>query len=97
MNNEAVLINPASSALTDVLLDELALSSAPVSVLRLTKRLRVRLSSLLRCVAYLGEDIIADNPGPGWVLLHQDGDRVLLSLTQKGRDQWQQKKWQQKH
>lgn len=96
MNNEPVLLRPASSTLADALLHELALSSAPVPVLRLTKRLRVRLSSLLRCVAYLGEDIIAGNPGPGWVQLHQDGDRTLLSLTQKGRDKWQQEKWQQK-
>ncbi|WP_234030638.1 hypothetical protein [Undibacterium sp. 14-3-2] len=96
MNNEAVLMNPASSTLADALLDELALSSVPVSVLRLTKRLRVRLSSLLRCVAYLGEDIIAGNPGPGWVQLHQDGDRTLLSLTQKGRDKWQQEKCHQR-
>ncbi|MBK1891543.1 hypothetical protein Undi14_16045 [Undibacterium sp. 14-3-2] len=89
-------MNPASSTLADALLDELALSSVPVSVLRLTKRLRVRLSSLLRCVAYLGEDIIAGNPGPGWVQLHQDGDRTLLSLTQKGRDKWQQEKCHQR-
>lgn len=76
------------SALTSALLHELALSSDPVPILRLTKRLRVRLSSLLRCVAYLGEGVIAGNPGLGWVQSHQDGDRILLSLTPKGREQW---------
>lgn len=110
MNNEPVLIHPASSAadgdalvsaeqhastppltLDYALLNELAMSSAPVPVLRLTKRLRVRLSSLLRCVAYLGEGVIAGNPGLGWVQSHQDGDRTLLSLTEKGRETWQQK------
>ena len=115
MNNEPVLMPPASSAadgdalgsaeqhastpsltLADALLNELALSSAPVPALRLTKRLRVRLSSLLRCVAYLGDGVISGNAGLGLVRLHQDGDRILLSLTEKGRDQWQQKKCQQK-
>jgi hypothetical protein len=95
MNNEPVLMRPASSTLADALLHELALSSAPVPVLRLTKRLRApeQLAALRRLS---GEDIIAGNPGPGWVQLHQDGDRTLLSLTQKGRDKWQQEKWQQK-
>ncbi|MEB0138297.1 MULTISPECIES: hypothetical protein [unclassified Undibacterium] len=57
----------------------------PLSALRLSKRLGVRLSTLLRCLAYLGSAEIAGQPGLGWVESERDGERLLLSLTAAGR------------
>ncbi|HTD07110.1 hypothetical protein [Undibacterium sp.] len=72
-------------SLSEALLAELAMHAEPVSTARLTKKLGVRMSSLLRCVAYLSEDLIGEQAGPGWVRLIQDGERTLLALTDKGR------------
>jgi len=72
-------------ALCEALLAELATHSEPISTARLTKKLGVRMSSLLRCVAYLSEDQIGGQAGPGWVSLIQDGERTLLALTARGR------------
>ncbi|MES2070451.1 MAG: hypothetical protein V4488_08900 [Pseudomonadota bacterium] len=71
--------------LSAALLAELASHAEPVSTARLSKKLGVRMSSLLRCVSYLGEDVIGGQAGPGWVRLTQDGERTLLSLTDTGR------------
>lgn len=76
--------NPVAD-LADALLAELATQSEPVSIARLSKKLRARHSSLLRCVAYLGDDCIGQQPGLGWVHAEQDGDRTMLVLTEKGR------------
>ena len=78
-------MNDSLQSLSVALLAELALHAEPVSTARLTKKLGVRMSSLLRCVTYLSEDQIGDQAGMGWVRLIQDGDRALLVLTEKGR------------
>ncbi|MDC8758359.1 hypothetical protein [Janthinobacterium fluminis] len=72
-------------ALALALLAELAAHTEAVSAARLCKRLGVRQSSLLRCLAYLGDDVIGGAPGPGLVRVRQDGERTLLALTEKGR------------
>ncbi|MET3116763.1 hypothetical protein AAKU64_000974 [Undibacterium sp. GrIS 1.8] len=86
MSNE---VNDASLAvsvdLIEALLLELAAQSEPVSLARLSKRLRVRQSSLLRCIAYLGDEVIGTQAGPGLVQVQQIDDRTLCSLTEKGR------------
>lgn|GEM_PF-2736302 len=71
--------------LTSVLLAELAAQEAPVSAARVCKRLGVRMSSLLRCLAYLGDDVVGGAPGPGLVCVRQSGERTMLSLSEKGR------------
>ncbi|MFZ4527507.1 MAG: hypothetical protein ACOYNW_03370 [Undibacterium curvum] len=56
----------------------------PLSAQKLCKRLNVRMSTLLRCLAYLGEQDIAGQAGLGWVHSEQQGERLLLSLTATG-------------
>lgn len=67
------------------LLTELSCHDTAVSLPRLCKRLGVRQSTLLRCIAYLGEATLGDRKGAGWVYLEQEGERSLLSLTEEGR------------
>jgi len=64
---------------------ELSNHTEAVSLPRLSKRLGVRQSSLLRCIAYLGEQSVGQHQGAGWVRLEQDGERSMLSLTEAGR------------
>jgi FdhD protein len=71
--------------LMQALLNELAAHREPVSMARLCKRLGVRMSSLLRCVAALSEDSIAGVAGLGLLQRLQLGERELLQLTDKGR------------
>jgi FdhD protein len=71
--------------LMQALLNELAAHSEPVSMARLCKRLGVRMSSLLRCVAALSDDVIAGVAGLGLLQRLQLGERELLQLTDKGR------------
>ncbi len=78
-------MNDSVQLLAQALLEELAGHAGPVSAARVTKKLGVRMSSLLRCLAYLGDDQIGGQAGPGWVSLVQDGDRAMLELTVKGR------------
>lgn len=74
-----------SEDLTRALLAELSAQAEAVSLARLCKRLGVRQSTLLRCLAYLGDDVIGGAPGPGLVRVSQDGERTMLALTEKGR------------
>jgi hypothetical protein len=67
------------------LLAELAGHATPVSTARVSKRLGVRQSTLLRCLAYLGDDVIGGVAGPGLVRVSQDGERTMLALSDKGR------------
>lgn len=78
--------SPASAPdLASALLAELATHAAPVSMARISKRLGVRLSTLLRCLAYLGDDVIGGVAGPRLVRVSQDGERGMLALSDKGR------------
>jgi len=60
---------------------ELTQQTAPISSARLCKALGIRMSTLLRALAYLGEDQIAGQAGLGWVQQQQDGERLMLSLA----------------
>lgn len=60
---------------------ELARHAEPISSARLCKALGIRMSTLLRALAYLGEAEIAGQAGLGWVKQHQDGERLMLSLA----------------
>ncbi|MFZ6744578.1 formate dehydrogenase accessory sulfurtransferase FdhD [Undibacterium sp. JH2W] len=67
------------------LMAELSNHTEAVSLPRLCKHLGVRQSSLLRCIAYLGEQSVGQHQGAGWIKLEQDGERSMLSLTEAGR------------
>ncbi|MCD9029249.1 hypothetical protein LDO26_13680 [Luteimonas sp. BDR2-5] len=56
-----------------------------VSLPRLCKRLGVRMSVLLRTLAYLGDDSIGGVAGTGWIRTVEDGPRTLALLTDTGR------------
>ncbi|WP_394004538.1 hypothetical protein ACF3M1_05180 [Luteimonas sp. WGS1318] len=75
----------AEEALLEALLVELAAAPDGTSLPRLCKRLGVRMSVLLRTLAYLGDDAIGDTHGPGWVRTFEDGERTLAQLTDAGR------------
>lgn len=72
------------SALTEPLLAALAEHPAGVSLPRLCKRLRVRMSVLLRELAWIGEDAIGGQAGPGWVRVETRGESRLAILTERG-------------
>ncbi|WP_394779451.1 hypothetical protein [Undibacterium sp.] len=80
------LVEHSVQSLSEALLRELAMHAEPVSAARLTKKLKVRMSSLLRCVAYLGDGQIGEQTGLNWVTMVEDGDRTLLALTADGRE-----------
>jgi len=75
----------ADEALLQALLTELAAAPDGMSLPRLCKRLGIRMSVLLRTLAYLGEERIGDAQGPGWVRTVEDGERTLAQLTDSGR------------
>lgn len=75
----------ADEALLRALLAELAGAPDGISLPRLCKRLGVRMSVLMRMLAYLGEDRIAGVAGAGLVRTFEDGSRTLAVLTDAGR------------
>lgn len=75
----------ADEALLQALLTELAAAPDGMSLPRLSKRLRIRMSVLLRTLSYLGDARIGDAQGPGWVRTVEDGGRTLAQLTDSGR------------
>ena len=74
----------AEEALLGALLAELAAAPGGMSLPRLCTRLGIRMSVLLRTLAYLGDDAIGDTSGPGWVRTFEDGERTLAQLTDAG-------------
>lgn len=74
------------SELTEPLLAMLASEPGGVSLPRLCKRLGVRMSVLLRELAWIGEDAIGDTPGPGWVRVEAHGETSVAVLTERGRE-----------
>ena len=74
------------SELTEPLLTELASEPTGVSLPRLCKRLRVRMSVLLRELAWIGEDTIGGQAGPGWVRVETQGESLVAILTERGRE-----------
>ena len=75
------------AALIATLLAQLADAPEGVSLPRLCKRLDIRMSVLLRILAWIGEDDIGGVRGVGWVRTVEDGSRTLAVLTPAG---WQQ-------
>lgn len=75
----------ADEALLQALLTELAAAQDGMSLPRLCKRLGIRMSVLMRTLAWLGDERIGDAQGPGWVRTVEDGERTLAQLTDAGR------------
>ncbi|MGQ0798861.1 MAG: hypothetical protein ACT4NL_01955 [Pseudomarimonas sp.] len=67
--------------LRDALLRELAASPEGVSLPRLCKRLNVRMSVLLRTLAWLGDEAIGELRGSGLVRVEQRGEVQVVVLT----------------
>ncbi|MBT2747033.1 MULTISPECIES: hypothetical protein [unclassified Lysobacter] len=64
----------------------LAGEAGGVSLPRLCKRLGVRMSVLMRELAWIGEDAIGDHPAPGWVRVEAHGESSVAVLTARGRE-----------
>ncbi len=71
--------------LLQALLSELAAHPEGMSTARLCKRLGLRMSVLLRALAWIGESDIGGHRGPGWVRTLEDGPRTLVQLTAQGQ------------
>lgn len=76
---------PGLDPLEQAVLGELLKEADGISLPRLTKRLGVRMSVLLRTLAWLGEDSIGGQPGRGWTRVEERGDRTFAVLTEAGR------------
>jgi len=70
--------------LRDRLIAELADAPGGLSLPRLSKRLGVRMSVLLRELAWLGESSIGDTPGAGLVQVVDRGALRIATLTSAG-------------
>jgi hypothetical protein len=75
----------AERPLRDRLLAELADAPDGLSLPRLCKRLGVRMSVLLREIAWLGDEPIGDVPGAGLVHVRERGELRIAMLTPAGR------------
>lgn len=76
----------ADPALAAALLAELAREPGGMVLPRLCKRLGVRMSVLLRTLAWLGDARVAGVAGPGWVRVDTGDDaRSVATLTDAGR------------
>ena len=80
----------ADPALVDALLAELAAEPGGMSLPRLCKRLGVRMSVLLRTLAWIGEGDVGGVRGAGWVGVREEGARTLATLTEAGRARWRE-------
>lgn len=78
-------VTSPSPSFAETLLAELAREPQGVSLPRLCKRLRVRMSVLLRELAWLGEDAIGGEPGPGLVRVERRDELDVALLTEHGR------------
>lgn len=75
---------PTSSidpALREALLRELAGAPDGVSLPRLIKRLNVRMSVLMRALAWLGDEAIGSQRGEGLVVMAQRGEIQIARLA----------------
>ncbi|MCS3807128.1 hypothetical protein [Xanthomonas sp. 4461] len=75
----------ADPQLTAQLLTALADTPDGVSLARLCKKLGVRMSVLLRTLAWLGNASLDGQPGPGWIQVEDRGERQFAVLTEAGR------------
>ena len=69
------------------ILQELSQAPTPgvTSLPRLSKRLGVQASVLMRALTQMGEAQIADQCGPGWVRVERTEDRWMVQLTEQGQ------------
>jgi len=72
--------------LVAALLAELIAEPDGMSLPRLCKRLGVRMSVLMRTLAWLGEDSIGGVAGAGIVRIEHQGKRDIVLLTPLGRE-----------
>ena len=72
-------------SLAERVLAELAAHPDGLSLPRLRKRLDVRMSLLMRTLAWLGEDRIGGIEGAGLVRIEQSGEAGIVLLTDRGR------------
>ncbi|WP_255322896.1 hypothetical protein [Lysobacter sp. K5869] len=72
------------SELTEPLLALLAQHPDGLSLPRVCKRLGVRMSVLLRELAWIGEDAIGEVAGPGWVRVEERGEVSVAAITESG-------------
>jgi len=70
---------------TEALLAELAREPDGISLPRLCKRLGVRMSVLMRELAWLGEESIGGTPGAGLVRVERRGERDVAVLIAGSR------------
>jgi len=63
------------------------MAAGSVSLPRLSKRLGVGASVVLRELTLLGDAALGGIPGPGWVRVEQDDGRWLVALTLAGQAQ----------
>ncbi|MCW0370758.1 hypothetical protein NB688_001593 [Xanthomonas sacchari] len=75
----------ADPLLTARLLHLLADAPEGMALARVCKRLDVRMSVLLRTLAWLGDAELAGQPGPGWVRVERRGEREIAVLAEAGR------------
>ncbi|MCL1500161.1 hypothetical protein A7D16_12075 [Xanthomonas nasturtii] len=75
----------ADPQLTVQLLHMLADAPDGMSLSKLCKQLGVRMSVLLRTLAWLGNANLDGQPGPDWVRVEDRGERQFAVLTSVGR------------
>ncbi|APP74458.1 hypothetical protein BJD12_03390 [Xanthomonas vesicatoria ATCC 35937] len=77
----------ADPQLTAKLLHVLADAPEGVSLAKLCKQLGVRMSVLLRTLAWLGTANLDGEPGPDWVRVEERGERQFAVITAAGLDE----------
>lgn len=77
--------DPLSEALLRALLQ--APQESGMSVPRLGKRLGLGASAVMRQLSRMGDAVLGDEAGPGWVRVRQADDRWVAHLTDSGREQ----------
>lgn len=79
---------PLGAAILQALMQEgaeAATDTAGISLPRLSKRLGLSASAVLRELSFLGDAVIGGQPGPGWVRVWQHEGRWMIALTDAGR------------
>src|SRR5690606_8802558 len=74
-------VTSPSPSTTERLLAELAREPDGISLPRLCKRLGLRMSVLMRELAWLGEESIGGRPGAGLVRVERHGERDVAVLV----------------
>ncbi len=78
-------VTSPSPSTTEALFAALAREPDGISLPRLCKQLGVRMSVLMRELAWLGEAPIGGQPGPGLVRVERRGERDVAVLVARNR------------